>query len=108
MLFVELLQIAIGNRKSLSYTPTKEQWTALFALSKKHALLAFVFAGVSKLNPSSDFGASLGMDEMTYLKWLGFTAKVEQRNKKQNEACVSLCKELAHDGLACCIRYMMQ
>lgn len=90
-LFFELLQIAISNRETLSVTPTKEQWAELFALSKKQALVAISMAGVTRLIHSkssgtraSDYGKSIGIDEMTYLKWLGLTAKVAQRNKVLN------------------------
>lgn len=106
-LFFELLQVAIGNRDTLSVVPTKEQWAEIFALSKKQALAAVAFAGVNRLkeacSESNGFGGSIGIDEMTYLKWLGLTAKIAQKNKALSDACASLCKDLAHDGLYACI-----
>lgn len=85
-LFFELLQVAIGTRKTLDRLPTSEEWTLLFEMSKKQALAAVIFAGVNKLKKVStsedDYGSSFGIDEMTYLKWLGLTAKVAQRNKQ--------------------------
>lgn len=105
-LFFEILQIAIGNRVTLSAVPTKEQWTKFFVLSKKHALVAIAFNGVNRLkesfSSSDDFGL-MGMDEITYLKWLGLTAKCAHRNKRMNEICTSLCNDLAHNGLYACI-----
>lgn len=102
-LFFEFLQVAIGNRKELSHIPSAEEWKELFELSNKQALTAIAFAGVTRLNPGSDFGANIGIPEVVYLKWLGLTAKVAQRNKEMTAACAELCKELAHDGLASCI-----
>lgn len=106
-LFFELLQIAIGTRQSLSITPSAKQWAELFALSKKQALVAVAFHGMSLLkgraNEVTDCGRSLGIDEMTYLKWLGLTAKVAQRNKVMNEECVKLSSLLKHDGFHSCI-----
>lgn len=67
-LFFEILQVAVGNRSSLSFTPSAEQWAEVFALSKKQALVAVAFRGVCLLNCSSDYGASLGIPEVTYLK----------------------------------------
>lgn len=102
-LFFEILQVAVGNRSSLSFTPSAGQWAEIFALSKKHALVAIAFHGLSFLKSGSseadDFGASLGIDEMTYLKWLGLTAKVGQRNKELNEGCAKVCQEFTHDGV---------
>lgn len=97
-LFFELLCVAIGTRKTLSITPSAKQWMELFALSKKQALVAVAFHGVTRLNLDSDFGASLGIPEVLYLKWLGLTAKVAQRNKKLNAECAKICKDLVHDG----------
>lgn len=117
-IFYQLLQVAIGNRSSLSVVPTGREWKELFEMAKKQALVAIAFAGVNKLIHSrstcsgqavssgtgaSDYGASLGIDEMTYLKWLGMLAKIQQRNKTVSQDCVRLAKDLAHDGMSCCV-----
>lgn len=109
-LFFQLLQVAVGDRNTLDRMPSTEEWVALFDLAKKQALVAIAVTGVTRLIYSigsraeeSDFGASIGMDEVTYLKWLGLTAKVVQRNKELNTECDRICKELAHDGLNCVV-----
>lgn len=102
-LFFELLQVAIGNRKKLNRMPKAKEWKELFYMSKKQSLVAVTFAGVTKLNPTSDFCTSIGIDEMTYLKWLGLTSKVAQRNKEMNNLCIEVCKDFVHDGLGCCV-----
>lgn len=102
-IFFELLQVALGNRKTLFVVPTMEQWAELFALSKRQALVAIVFVGVNRLKENStlldDFGTCIGIDEMIYLKWLGLTAKVAQKNKLVSAACVELVKQYSHDGI---------
>lgn len=103
-LFFQLLQIAVGNRDTLSIVPTKEQWAELFAISKKQALVGVAFTGVACLkgkDESKPFTTCL--PEKLYLKWLGLTAKIAQKNKVLNTACASLCKDLAHDGLYACV-----
>lgn len=114
-LFFELLQVAIGTRQSLSFLPTEKEWRELFEMSKRQALTAIAFAGANKclcfgtgpcmnhISGGDGFSASPGIDENTYLKWLGLTAKVGQRNKEVNAACVKLVKQYAHDGIQCCI-----
>lgn len=109
--FFELLQIAIGNRMTLSVVPTRAQWAELFVLSKKQALTAVSFIGVkSHLNSVSNeealdikSGAITVIEEVLYLKWLGMTAKVAQRNKEVTAACAELVKQYAHDGIQCCV-----
>lgn len=105
-LFFELIQVAIGTRDKLSRVPIANEWRKLFETSKKQELTAVAFRGVTRLKSNSgsdgDF-ESMGIDEITYLKWLGLTAKIAQRNKVASRACVSLCKQYAHDGLNCCV-----
>lgn len=105
-LFFELLQIAIGTRQSLSVAPSVKQWSELFALSKKQTLVAICFQGLFFLNRSlgdDDFGASLGIDEIIYLKWLELTARTAHQNKEMNAECARLTKLLTHDGFHCCV-----
>lgn len=106
-LLFDLIQVALGNKKTLSVVPTLAQWTEIFTLSKKHALVAIAFTGIARLKglneESNGSESSFGIDEMTYLKWLGLTVKVAQRNKELNAECTKVCAELAHDGLQCCV-----
>lgn len=95
-LFFELLQVAIGTCQSLSFAPSANQWSELFALSKKQALAAVTFCGVRTLANTS---VTHNLPEATYLKWLGLTSKIAQRNKALNAECDCICKEFAHDGL---------
>lgn len=105
-LFFELLQVAIGTRDSLSRVPSSLEWQQLLELSKKQALTAVAFHGVKTLSDSrikndgsgDGFDGGIGIDEMTYLKWLGLTAKVAQRNKVLDEQCREVCEVLEHDG----------
>lgn len=102
-LFFELLQVAIGTRTEVSHMPSANEWRLLFELSKKQALTAIAFRGLCKLEDKCQFGNCVGIDKITYLKWLGLTGIIEQKNKQQSAICVSLCKDLAHMGLYSCI-----
>lgn len=111
ILFFELLQVAIGNRHYLSKTPSAQEWKELFALSKKQALTAITFAGVKGLCKSPDwdedtvkgFGSSIAIEERLYLKWLGVTAKVVQRNKVMNGACMRLYSHFQSKNIKSCV-----
>lgn len=102
-LFFELLQVAVGTRKSLSRVPTAREWGELYSMATRQALIGVAFAGVNHLRGDGDFVASIGIPEALYLKWLGMTVKVQQRNRMMNEECVAVTKQLVHDGLACCV-----
>ena len=49
MVCFELLQVAIGNRKSLSVGILDADWLRLFDLCKKQALIGVGFTAVEKL-----------------------------------------------------------
>ncbi len=49
MLFFELLQVAIGNRKMLTHTPTAEEWSELYTLTQRQTLVGIAFRGVEQL-----------------------------------------------------------
>lgn len=102
-LFFELLQVAIGSRKELTAMPTSREWALLFEMSKKQALVGIAFAGLNRLKCDGGFGSNIGLDEMTYLRWLGMAAKIQQRNRIATETCRKVVVQYAHDGLQCCV-----
>ena len=51
-LFVELLQVVIGNRSSLSRIPSEKEWKELYAMSQKQSVVAFVFTAIDQLGKS--------------------------------------------------------
>ena len=48
-MFFEFLQVAIGNRKSLSVSVADADWYRLFDFCKKQALIGVGFTAVEKL-----------------------------------------------------------
>ena len=49
-LFFEFIQVAVGNRKSLSVSVTEADWHGLFDFCKKQALIGVGFSAVEKLH----------------------------------------------------------
>ena len=49
-LFFEFLQVAVGNRKSLSVSVTDAGWNRLFDFCKRQALIGVGFSAVEKLH----------------------------------------------------------
>ena len=48
--YFEFLQVAVGNRKSLSVSVTDADWHRLFEFCKKQALIGVGFTAVEKRN----------------------------------------------------------
>ena len=49
-LFVELLQVALANRKHLSSVPSAEEWEEIRELAEKHALAGVLFYAILYLH----------------------------------------------------------
>ena len=99
-LFFELIQVAIGTRICLSYTPSANEWGKLYAMAKKQSLVGVCFVGLQRLGADADGGFSrIGIDEKLYLTWMGMATKIQQRNEVVNRQCVDLQKRLSDDGV---------
>ena len=48
--YFEFLQVAVGNRKSLSVSVTDADWHRLFEFCKRQALIGVGFSAVEKLH----------------------------------------------------------
>ena len=67
-MFFEFLQIAIGNRKSLSAAINDSDWLRLFEFFKKQALIGVGFTAVEKLH-----AVGVVCPANLRMKWMAFT-----------------------------------
>lgn len=97
-MYFEFLQIAIGNRKSLSAAVNDSDWLRLFEFCKKQALIGVGFSAVEKLH-------TLGVECPVNLrmKWMALALQIEEKNDLLNEQCRKLTEQYGHDGLDTCI-----
>ena len=97
-LFLEFLQVAVGNRKSLSVGISDADWLRLFDFCKKQALIGVGFAAVEKLH-------AVGVVCPTAIrtKWMALALQIEKRNEVLNRQCAELTRRYEHDGLSTCI-----
>lgn len=106
-LFFELIQVALGERVSLSHSPSSDEWGELYAMAKKQSLVGVCFAGVQRTLSNSPLKGEdpsiIGMPEMLYLTWMGMAAKIQQRNEVVNRQCVELQAKLYADGFRSCV-----
>ena len=96
--YFEFLQVAVGNRKSLSVSVTDADWHRLFEFCKRQALIGVAFTAVEKLHTIGVVcPAGLRM------QWLALTLQIEKRNGLLNEQCKKLAKRYEHDGFMNCV-----
>lgn len=99
-LFYELLKVSIGSLNSLSCTPTKEEWDALYKIAEKHALVGITFFGLKKvLERVKIINISIELK----MQWIGMAVCIQKRNELMNTRCKELKKRINDAGLKACI-----
>jgi len=93
----ELIQVAIGNRVSLSQQLSAEEWGELRLLFKKQALLGIGYVGITRLPQEQCPPIQI------LAQWVHNAEKIRKKNQKVTEACVGVCQLLEHDGFNTCI-----
>ena len=97
-LFFEFIQVAVGNRKSLSVSVTDADWQRLFEFCKRQALIGVGFTAVEKLH-----AIGVVCPAVLRMRWLALALQIEKRNALLNEQCSQLARKYEHDGLETCI-----
>ena len=97
-LFFEFLQVAVGNRKSLSGCVTDADWYRLFEFCKRQALIGIGFTAVEKLH-----AMGVVCPAALRMQWMALALQIEKRNALLNEQCRQLARKYEHDGLETCI-----
>ena len=97
-LFFEFIQVAVGNRKSLSVSVTDADWHRLFEFCKRQALIGVGFSAVEKLH-----AMGVVCPAALRMQWMALALQIERRNGLLNEQCSQLARKYEHDGLSTCI-----
>lgn len=91
--FFELIQVALGNRISLSECPTVIEWQTLYLEAEKQAMVGIMLSGIEKLpinqRPPQDL----------LLQWIGVGEMIRRRNALMDVAVVSLFMSLKAENV---------
>lgn len=101
-LLVELVQISLGNRMSLSFVPSKQEWVSTYSMARKQALVGICFEGISRLyvtNPE----ALTSLSPAVKLQWIGECELIRENNRLLNARSCELYSRLTSDGFNGCI-----
>ena len=98
-LFVELIQVAICHRNSLSRVPSTAEWSMLYSLSVKQAVVGVCFCGVQRL-PKEQLVEMLARLK---LQWFSLATQIKARNELLNHRCVEVQRMLTEEGMKSCI-----
>ena len=96
--YFEFIQVAVGNKKSLSVSVTDADWHRLFEFCKRQALIGVGFTAVEKLH-----AMGVVCPAALRMQWMALALQIERRNDLLNEQCSQLAGKYEHDGLSTCI-----
>lgn len=98
-LFYELIQVAVGQRESVSRVPCADEWLALFKMAQKQALLGICFAALERL----PYDVTANVPLKVKLKWFAITEQIKKRNQIVSQRACELQQKLEADGFRICI-----
>lgn len=97
-LFIELIQVSIGKRSSLSHTPSAKKWEELYHMAKCQAILGICFVGVKRLQKAQQV-----LPAPIFMQWLAITTKIQQRNEDMDKKTAEVWALLNKAGLDCAV-----
>ena len=65
LMLIELLQVALGIRNSLSRIPSDAEWVNVYKLAARHGFVGFLYGGIERLPNEQQ------LHKMLLLKWFG-------------------------------------
>lgn len=92
-LFIELLQVSLGTRDSLSRVPSSEEWNMLFDESVRQAVSGIIFEGVQKLPDTQR------LPQMLLFEWIGLSEQIKHQNILVDKQTRAIWSQLKQDGL---------
>ena len=96
-MYIELLQIALGNKSNLSRMLNDDEWFSVYKFAEEQAIVGILARGLDKLPQ-----AQLPRKDLL-LQWIGRSEMIKQQNIVVNQRCVELCDMLKVYGFQCCI-----
>ena len=91
MFFFELIQLALGERNSISHNPTEEEWHEVYRLASEQSVLGLVLQGIERLRSAH---VNLNLSKELLLQWIGEVQILEQQNKDMNAFIAKLIEKL--------------
>ena len=96
-LLVELLQVSLCTRESLSRVPSAVEWLGIFEEGQRQAIAGVLACGIERLPKEQQPPQAL------LLQWIGVTLQIEQQNALTTKVCGEVVGQMEKDGLWCCV-----
>ena len=95
--FIELLKVAIGNRKNLARSFSADEWNTIYIICELHNVLGFAFSGIQKL-PKEQMPPS-----ELFAKWQKDAQKEKEIRERVTDICRKACEKHEKNGFDSCV-----
>lgn len=93
MLFIELINVALGNKEKLTRNPTEKEWHELYAMCQKQTVAGVAIYALDKL---SKVGQK--PPQALLFDWVGLSELIKLSNVIMNKYCGELQQRLSEEG----------
>ena len=91
--FFQLIQLAISQKESLSFSLSEKEWEELFSIAQKQALTGILLEGIMKLPEQQKPPTDL------FLSWYTIADKIKQYNQLLNDQTADVSDRFKQDNL---------
>ena len=97
--FIELIQVSLGLRDSISKPPNDSEWKQVFLTCQQQSVVGVAFIGVKRIADKS----RQKPPQNILLEWIALSEQIKQRNQLITERCLQLTEIFTAAGFETCI-----
>lgn len=101
-LFLEIIQVSIGRRITLSCVPSESDWKLIYHHAKKQAIIGVCFVGIQNLYANSPRQVCNLPDNLKR-HWMTLAFKIQKQNITLNQQCKFIQAKFLDDGFDTCV-----
>ncbi len=99
-LFIELLQIALGHRVTLSRLPNDDEWCSIYNTAQKQAIVGVLFEGIQVLSNEKE---NIGIPQSLLFEWIAASEEIKTQNLLLNKRVAEVSQYFLSQGKRSCI-----
>lgn len=95
--YIDFIRYSLDETLSLPKSSDNIDWDEFFVLVQRQAITGIIFSGIKRASSSVKIPSDI------LFQFIGYSNKIELRNKELNRICVELSESLKKEGIDSCI-----
>lgn len=102
MIEIELLQIALGTRDSLSHIPAQREWERIHDFAEKQGIIGLMLSGIERLMATGE-AVNKSIQTVFLLQWIGEREYLKALQEETARKAKKLSEEFNEAGFRTCV-----